>query len=55
MFMAVNPKIMGKFAISIRLRVVGWLAPVPMIPRLKSRNANSPAMGLGGSAACDEI
>ncbi|MDB5832521.1 MAG: iron transporter [Caballeronia sp.] len=30
MFMAVNPKIMGKFVISMRLRVVGWLATTAM-------------------------
>jgi Mn2+/Fe2+ NRAMP family transporter len=30
MFMAVNPKIMGKFVISMRLRVVGWLATAAM-------------------------
>ena len=30
MFMAVNPKIMGKFVISPRLRVVGWIATAAM-------------------------
>ena len=30
MFMAVNPKIMGKFIISMRLRVAGWLATAAM-------------------------
>ena len=30
MFLAVNPKIMGKFIISMRLRVAGWLATAAM-------------------------
>ena len=30
MFMAVNPKIMGKFVISTRLRIAGWLATATM-------------------------
>jgi NRAMP (natural resistance-associated macrophage protein)-like metal ion transporter len=30
MYMAVNPKIMGKFVISPRLRVVGWIATAAM-------------------------
>jgi Mn2+/Fe2+ NRAMP family transporter len=30
MFMAVNPTIMGKFVISMRLRVGGWLATAAM-------------------------
>jgi Mn2+/Fe2+ NRAMP family transporter len=30
MLMAVNPKIMGKFVISLKLRMTGWLAPAVM-------------------------